>query len=177
MHSKKPHGFVLITVLLFIQAFSLLSTINLSTISLHEKLNYFGLKNITFKRYCQKTLAYLESQIAEKPDACSISLTPATQLGKNPLSWWQTNTCHANVDGVNIYYVVEALLDNTCATVENSINNQAVTFQYYRLTLRALPKWKHGRYVLQSTIALPTTRTCKPSGRVIKIGQQSWREI
>lgn len=162
---NKTKGFILIIVLVFLQIFSLIGLFNISTVTHVMKSNSHLYQGYCLRLKSRQFLQTLEREI--KPE-CIIPITPAPLLGKKPLSFWQVNACHANVDGIRYDYSVEWLGDDACAVMENG--SQA---RYYRLTL------KTGHYLLQSTLAQPisTQKACEGKAHLLQAGRQWLREI
>jgi len=105
-----------------------------------------------------------------------IPITPAIMLKHKSLQWWQINTCHANVNDIQYYFVVEELGEDECSIMDL----RKTTAQYYRITLSAKSNELNGsRYILQSTIAQPSSSiaNCRIQPHLVKQGRQSFREI
>lgn len=173
-------GFVLVTVLLFLQVFSLISLYGLMYASTTMKRNdhlWYGYNDrLKSNQFLQK----LESGVVLDPAACNIPVTPSPVLARKPISWWQLHTCSANADGIRYYYAVESLGDDPCGVTEKGNRNQWLIANYYRITLFMLPdKLKGAKYLLQSTIALSGVQALACEGNLhrVKPGRQTWREI
>lgn len=180
MNKKLSNGFVLVTVLVFLQVFSLMSLYSLMYASATMKGNDHLWYGYIYRVKSNKILHRLESSAMTDMQACIIPVTPATVLALNPTAWWQLNTCSDNVDGIRYYYAVESLGGDPCGIMGKSNNNQLLTAEYYRITLCALPdKLKGAKFLLQSIIALPAVNAarCQRNLHLVKPGRQFWREI
>jgi hypothetical protein len=170
----KSQGFVLFTVLIFLQIFSLISLYHLTTLSVMMKTNYHLQQGGNLRYRSQKILNKIEAALKENLPGCSIPVTPAHLLADKPLSWWQLNACAAKEGNIHAYFVIETLGNDACAKIQDSIA------RYYRITLFAVFDDLHGaKYRLQTTMTLPTlpATACQHKSHAVKSGRQSLREI
>jgi len=173
-------GFVLLTVLVFLQIFSLISLYSLTTVSAMMKSNDHLWQSDHTRLKSHAILQRLESTLTRDISACSIPLTPATVLAKKSLVWWQLHACHGKVNHIEYYYTIESLGNDPCAIIEMRDGNPSMMATYYRMTLYALPyPLKSAHFVLQTTVALSTAHmaTCEQKVHLIKQGRQGFREI
>jgi hypothetical protein len=171
---KTQQGYILLTVLIFMQICSLASLASL----LHTA-NVFKLNNHIWQSYILQYRAHsilqkLEKEIELKPN-CRIPITSSFTLTKQSLEWWKTHACVDHIQGLLYYYVIEALDIDECGLI-NSMNTVRVA-AYYRITLFTLSDKL--RYLLQSTVALPLkpVQACQKKWHHVESGRQMWREI
>lgn len=181
MKVRYSSGFIFVTVLIFLNVFSLLSIYGLMQLSESLKKNARFMEYNRYYLECDKILKRLEAQRAQGIDGCTIPIMPATELSKQPISWWQLNTCSDNVSGIRYYYAVELLGDDACAWIKKAINNPLVTVRYERITLYALvDKIAGAKYRIQSTIVIPNhsmVSSCNTKPHWVHEGRQMWREL
>jgi len=176
---KKSAGFVLMTVLIFMQLFSLISLYSVTTASVIMKSNDHLWQGMKLRQNSQAILQRLSSHVMANNNICFIPLTPASDLAKKTLTWWQLMGCRDNVNGIRYYYVMESLGEDPCAIMQNNSINQPVIAHYYRITLCIIPESKPYCYLLQGTTALPraATLTCQQKSHTVTKGLQSRREL
>jgi hypothetical protein len=180
MSVKYSSGFIFVTVLIFLNLFSLLSIYSFMQLSEALKKNdhFFQNKRDSIEIY--KILKLIETQRVQGIGGCIIPITPAMELAMKPISWWQLNTCSDNVSGIRYYYAVELLGNANCAFIKKVINNQLISVKYERITLYALAdKITGAKYRIQSTIAIPNDEisSCNTKPRWVHEGRQMWREL
>jgi len=180
MQKNASSGFVLITVLVFIQIFSIISLYSLIYAFDSLKRNNHQWTGDINRLTSHMLLQQLETRIATDQTACVIAVTPAPQLAQKPISWWQQHACSDNVRGIRYYYAIEFLGDDPCGVIKENAINQSLIAKFYRITLYLLPdKLKGAKYIIQSSIVLPGVQTSVCEGKLHTIypGRQMWREI
>src|SRR5689334_15861357 len=110
-------GFVLFTLLLFLQLFSSVGLFALLNISMIMKINQHGWDRKINQMKTDYILSLIETNFSTQTVSCLIPVMPVQQLAKEPLSWWQQYSCSGNLDGIRYYYAVEALGKDECAMV------------------------------------------------------------
>ena len=171
------NGFVLPTVLLFMQLFALLGLYCLQAARMEWKMNR---DEWQYRQYEWKAFSLLHDLEDTFHDAtCNAPLMSTAELVKKPDLWWELSSCGGNLAGNQYYYVVEFLGSDPCATILVE-GNQKTTAAFYRVTLRFLPeKNRNIKILLQSTIALPNddASLCADQSHVVVAGRQMWRRI
>jgi hypothetical protein len=171
----KNKGFFLITILIYLMIFSLISLYHLTAISAMMKSNNHLLEAATDHYRNLQILKKLESNFINNISTCSIPITPAATLANKPDSFWLTHACHDYVDRRHAYYTIEALGENACALIEHT----SFIASYYRLTLFLKDDLNGVRYLIQSTIvrSVAPTIACQQNTHIVKPGPQARREI
>lgn len=169
-------GFVLITVLLFLQCFALLSLYGLTNVKLMLKATFDDQKQFAYKQAGKQFLAALSRQTLSTA-TCRIPIAEPTWLASANQNWWQTKACRANYQEIQYYYVVETLGTYPCVLIAMPQGMQAAKFE--RITLLTTSSAWTPLVVMQATIASPDERTatCSQATRTIKQGSQMFREI
>ena len=122
--SVRKNGFVMLSVLVFMQIFTLLGLMAYLSVCLSLKSNAQAWKNL--KQKWQATRLLQQIEVTNLGSFCMIVKTPISHLASMSDSWWQQHGCKSG----EAYYVIEALDDVS--------NNQPVIASYYRITLRLL---------------------------------------
>lgn len=177
---KRLSGFVLITVLIFIQILSLTSLYGFMLAKANMRSNDHLWQGYQYRLQGHKFLQQREAKIGQERVRCAINIVPAPILAQQSIEWWQLNTCSANVAGISYYYAVEFLGDDPCGVIGTNDNKQLLIASYYRISLYLVPdKLKGAKYLLQSTVALPVLQTiiCQNKLHAVKSGRQMWREL
>jgi hypothetical protein len=169
---SKRAGFILMTMLIFLQIFSLISLYGLTRAHVAMKKN-----NYFWKMSLQKLKAKMMLKQLEKRDLslCMIPTTSVTTLTQKSRKWWERNACSEAGNGIYYYYAVESLAIDACGIME-----KAQIAHYYRITLFVLfDKLGLFKYFIQSTIARPENKItdCHDQPHFIQNGRQMWREI
>lgn len=188
-------GFVLLSVLVFLQIFACISCFCLSQTSQSLKINQH--KQMADKNYISTMhiLKHIESQVSCV--SCFISVIGNYDLRHKPLSWWKENACGGQFADVQFYYVVEMLEQNECTIIDNKhdlknypihdhsndkkSNNQEFIAEYYRITLFVLPfNLKSAKRLMQSIYTMPSQyiSTCPSNEKhTVTFGRQTLREL
>ncbi|RDI48812.1 hypothetical protein [Aquicella lusitana] len=178
MKAGVTKGFVLLTVLFFLQLLAFMSLQSLMNISLTTRINGDAWLHELNLRTAGKILREVESNFLQR-EHCSIPVTPAEELAKNPLSWWMAHSCSGNLAGIQYHYVVEFLGEAICTLIRKNENNHLVMAEYYRITLLYWPERdREAAILLQSTWvrAGREASPCQPYHLVLS-GRQMWRQI
>lgn len=181
MNKSSVNGFVMLIVLVFIQLFALMGLYSLTQIMQHMKLNAEIWQKEEYLRQANYILHQIENQLLFTLPLCRISIIPATDMVRKPILWWETHGCSGNFMGIQYYYVLEFLGNESCVSVKKQENNNhGLTVDYYRLTLSCLLNVeKSKKIVLQSTIAKISDKllSCQQRLHEVVLGQQMQREI
>ena len=172
-HSNE-NGVILISVLVFMMAISLLITtaFKFSEMEMQMSLNSY-LETQAFQT-AQTGLFFAYTTLDKKKNVCQIQNTTPENLVNKPNTWWQSNSCCHNKVGKESYqFVFESLQTEPC-----DIINKKYAADYWRITVRVGGKNKPIS-IIQATIAKPikTNKVCKSPKRKITEGLQSWREL
>ncbi len=172
---QSERGFVFISILIFLQIFSLLSMYELLAAANMMKRIGEQEQHEKYVLTADQCLKELEAGMPHSIPACIIQTIPSAELARKPLTWWQQHTCHANSHQIQYYYAIEALGRDDCGMVDDSS-----VANYYRNTIYLLAnKLKHAHIVLQSTIVLAdhANSSCQRIAHHVKLGRQMSREI
>lgn len=162
-------GYILLTVLVFLQICSMASLAGLLHTAKVLRQNNHLWQNQLLSLQAHTILQHLENQIESKLH-CMINTTPAVKLANHTVEWWKANACSDEAAEFHYYYVIETLGVDPCAIIDSRIA------AYYRITLFILSDKL--RYLLQSTIALPAKaiHSCEKNSHHVAQGRQMWRE-
>ncbi|MBX3709257.1 MAG: hypothetical protein KIT56_07505 [Gammaproteobacteria bacterium] len=180
MRKTWSSGMVLITVLVFLQIFSLLSLYSLTYLSQSMKRYSHQWQSHLYQRTSNKILRQLEDVSMVTSTRCRIPMIPSTELKIKDATWWQSHACSGNLGEIRYHYAVEFLGIDPCGMIVKSHHAQSSISKYYRITLYLLPEAFHGKFIMQSTVALPeegTTVLCQDKLHRVQQGRQMWREI
>jgi len=164
----KLKGFVLLTVLLFMQILALLALHVLEQALLANKMS-----QAHYQHYLLFSEAEAVLKIAEAhAPACEIAITNSQQLIKFPLVFWRSLSCSGIFSNFQYYYVTESLGEDPCA----DLSYQNMTANYFRVTLLAILN-NNAKILLQSVIVKPTivTKICHGNHHLVIAGRQTWR--
>lgn len=170
---KKNQGFVMLIVLLFMQVSVLLSLYALESSTLEMKMGHAIFQRTVTISTLDTVLKTLESEIQTTLPNCMIPQTLSSRLVKQPLTWWQTQSCSGNFQAIRYYYVLEPLGVDRCAHIARTDNETA---DYYRLTLFGLSAENDDKVWIQVILIRPdgTSHTCEGTVHSVEIGRQSW---
>jgi len=173
-------GFIFNTVLVFLSLFSLTSLYTFMHISESMKRHERFWVNYHYRIRANQILKKIEQEQLQGRERCIIPNFHVTELSAQSLSWWELNTCSANVNEFRYYYAVELLGEDVCGIIKKNVH-QLFTAKYERVTLYAIPdKVANAKYMIQSTVAIPNHKIDSPCNNAyhpVYEGRQSWREI
>lgn len=176
MRRKSPSGFVLLVVLVFLQFFILLSLFGLTNVKLMLKASY---DNQGYDRLLLAAKQFLFALSNDKNVIanCDIPISEPASIAMQTKSWWQMHACSDNYNGIQYYYVVEALGAYPCTMIIDG--NSTYIAKFDRITLLAESTNWDGHVILQSTKATPSKEQmkCAQTVHFIKEGRQMFREI
>lgn len=173
---KKHYGITLITVLIFLQIFSLFALYELTASRLALKMSHHWYQQQLLLIQSEKILATLEKTIINNPEVCQIPVTNVRELIAKPLSWWQREpVCSGNFQMIQYYYVIEALGMDPCA----AISPEKKGADYFRITLFVTLKNNPAKKIMQSTLVThhAISQSCEGIKHSVKVGRQMWYEI
>ncbi len=177
---RQSSGFVLFTVLIFLQLFVLLSFYSLQQIALTFKMHDVQWTRAQEMHVANRVLRKLEQQLLNNELNCQRPYMASTTLSQQPLSWWQQMTCQGNESGMIYYYFVEFIAHDACAMMSEVNQPQLLIAAYYRITLRMVSaKRQQSNLILQSTVSKPvvTSSSCNATMHHVSAGRQMWREL
>ncbi|MFZ2314287.1 MAG: hypothetical protein WAW86_01335 [Gammaproteobacteria bacterium] len=168
---KKHQGYILLFVLLFLQAFSALSLYTLSALSSYIKSTRHLQQKYQHLLIEKQILQKLEADIPTLPPACFVEISTVTWINRSESGWQQT-ACFETYQGYPYAYAVEFLDTNNCAFTDS---NHILTAAYYRITVKLLAAPR----LLQSIVIYPkrSSDTCKGEKHQVVPGRQMWREL
>jgi Tfp pilus assembly protein PilX len=175
MHNKN-HGYILLIVLLFIQAITLLSLYSLQNVWMEYKINQYDLHRLKNINLLKHVMNIIEQQLQETIPSCVIQTTSTEIIKSHSLDWWKTTSCTGIFQSIQYYYVLEALGDDSCAHI---VQTKTSIAEYYRVTLLGLYNDNESRLLLQSTFikASPQHSVCDGVIHPVRTGQQTLLEL
>jgi hypothetical protein len=166
-------GAGLLTVLVFLEIFTLLSLYSLRASLWNSQTTQEYWQNNQLYAASEKFLADTEHEFSQSDFSCHISPVPAAVLPLQPLSWWQSQACAGKINFFQYYFVIEDLGVDACALLLPDQNAH-----YYRITLLTTMTVRPGeKILLQSTIITPRRRlrVCAETPHDVRAGRQSSR--
>ena len=178
-HKKKRahRGFVLFTVLIFLQLFSLLGVLSLMSAILELKSTYHAWRQDKERWKSLQIMNGIESDMLNHLPPCEIAPLSTEKIVDMPNAWWQAHACSG---GKHVAYVIENLGLDPCSVMMRKDSNTSQAVIFYRLTLRnAALKEKSAKIILQSTIAIPSSAraTCAEVLHPVRAGRQMRRQL
>jgi len=179
MSHYKMRGYVLITVLVFLQLLSCLGLYELASVSttLRESQRYWSHELEVLK--ATDILTKLETNVLSGNLTCLVPNISSSELAKKPETWWEQKTCYQSHSQAH-YYMVESLGDDPCGIMSKNQSNQVITAHYYRITLlMIIDKIKGAKLILQSTLAKlgSDTLSCTEQMHRVILGRQMLRKL
>lgn len=171
---KRKKGVILLTVLLFISLFSLMSLYTLNMAALSHKNNRYDWEKMSMLIKAERLMSKIEIQSLSQ-----CRLEPKITASNKPFSWWKKWGCVDKSADLECYHLVQALGPDHCAYIK-PIDNQMMIAEYYRITLLC---WTGDiqdlKLLLQSTVikAGKSSRVCSSISRRVSVGRQTLREI
>jgi hypothetical protein len=169
----KLSGFALISVLVFLEIFAVITVFCLHSASWELTLATARFEKNKMSQSARTILQNVE--FLAETSACYIPVTPAYQLSSQPIAWWEKHSCAGNFNLFQYYYVVEPLQDDSCALLDTGR-----AAHYSRITLLTMLKADHRiKMILQSSVitAGNVLPHCESALHAVKLGRQSAREI
>ncbi|MEO8402079.1 MAG: hypothetical protein ABI597_09855 [Gammaproteobacteria bacterium] len=174
--NKNSHtGFILITVLIFLQVLSLLGWYAVENVLLEIKTSRNFIKQSRLLNHAELFLEQIEQEVLVQLPSCQISpMNPEATMNQT-ITWWQSVSCAGNFQRFQYYYIVESLGADPCAYLAHNRSSA----DYYRITLFFTSESIQSKVFLQSTIVLPIqlSQQCNEKRHEVQLGRQSWREI
>lgn len=168
--TQASDGFILLTVLIFVQLFSLIAMESIAWLIEDKR----SIKLLARQRNLQlKTLSLISQMNSPVTAACSGGHYAAGSLPRKPLSWWQDHACRGVTNGGEYYYFQEPLELNVCNAENKSV-------RYDRNTLLYLPgKDFYSAMLYQSMITSinDTNIPCQGEPKMIPLGLQHLRQL
>ncbi|MDR3478797.1 MAG: hypothetical protein P4M14_12300 [Gammaproteobacteria bacterium] len=175
-------GFVLITVLLFLQIFAILSLYALQTNLLQNKIaGQFWHKHLE-QVSAEALLLSLEKNKQLDASACVVPSMSVITFTTQTIDWWQSVSCTGNFNLFQYYYVIERLGADACSYIEqaNEGGSIRVKANFVRLTLLLVNQQNlNEKVMLQTVLVLASLNDeiCETTPYRVTPGRQSWREL
>jgi hypothetical protein len=175
-------GFALITVLLFLQVFAVLSLYALQTEILKNKMTgQFWHKHLE-QISAEALLVQLEHNMQSDSQPCVIPVTSAVTFIHQTLDWWESVSCSGNFNSFQYYYVIERLGADSCSDIEQEDIGSAnkTDINALRLTLLMVNHNNVTEKVMLQTVLLLEPKddgVGHGNASLAKAGRQSWREL
>lgn len=172
----KQKGLVILLVLVFMQLLALLNWYAIQSVFLLEKLSKNAMFSETLYYQAKQELSHAETLLMLNLPDCMIPVTDVNQLQLKPLDWWTAKSCSGNFQSIQYYYVVESLMTDACAIIDQVQNTSAA---YFRITVFLYSTVNGAKIFMQSTLVRPNVsqQPCKGVPHPILPGRQSWREL
>lgn len=171
---KTNEGIVLITVLLFMQLFTILGLFALQNGFLAKLSSYAFYQQDKHRRQIEQILIQVEINWIP---ACLIPAISRDELLIKPLDWWKSREmCTGQKNQLQYYYAIENLGEDPCAYRGDQISKSAY---YFRVTVLTFLEHQKTKELLQSTIIKMdnAVRKCEGQPHPIIPGRQSWRKL
>jgi hypothetical protein len=173
MRPVKHSGFALISLLIFLEIFAVITLFCLHSASWEIKLAQARFEKNKMSQAAHTILQNVE--FLTETAACRVPITSAYQLSLQPSSWWEKHSCAGNFNLFQYYYVIERLQLDPCALLHTGR-----LAQYSRITLLTVLKADHRvKMILQSSVitAGGVSAHCETGLHNVNSGRQSLREI
>jgi hypothetical protein len=181
MTHQYQNGFVLLTVLVLLQIFSLMGLYGLTQASLALQRENVRWQREEYARLSGQILGRIETGHVIDSGSCRILVTPVSKLAEKPESWWEINTCSDNFSGIRYYYAIESMGSDSCGIVGLEAGKHLLIAHYYRISLLIIPhdKKAEAALLLQSAVIRPgkPVDSCDHSPHIVYTGRQMRREI
>ncbi len=174
---KRKRGYVLLTVLLFIQIYALLTLSVLEQIILEQHLLSEQKNRRHLLEAAERRLSQLLQGYSEETSFCALSPLAPEQLSQQPLAWWLSSACTEKNGSWRYYYIVENLGMDPCAQIRGHPQGQAA---YYRLSLLTdREEDENQKVLLQATLITESSHSehCDHLRHWVDLGPQSWHEL
>jgi hypothetical protein len=173
---KANQGMALITVLIFMQIWTLLGICSLEMAWLMKKINA-GVHQKNQIQFAGETiLKQAENKMNQDSSHCLVNVMSTSELLSKSLVWWQSHSnCKGLLASLPYYYIAELIGEDPCGYFKSSSiakDNPA----YFRISVLI---YKNNPMILQSTIILPVTKTatCVNAYHEVYVGRQMWRHL
>lgn len=174
---NKCHGFVLLSILVFISLSSLLGlhALNLALNNVKRTEHLWQHERTWYS--AQQALTMIENQPIVSHAACLVPWISSAELAKKPMTWWQ-HRCSGNLAGIRYHYCLELLAKIPCVKGKNT-DQSLFNAVFYRISLLALPPIKGAKIILQSVVvsAQQIEGICTGEPRVVHVGRHMWRSL
>lgn len=172
MSKMDETGIVLITVLLFLQLFTILGLFALQNGFLAKMTSQAFYQHDKDQRQAEYILSEVEKNGSV---SCLTTVTERNDWISKPLDWWKSSAmCAGHKNHYQYYYAIESLGEDPCAYMEGQANKLA---HYYRVTVLVLSENQKQKELLQSSIIKMDNmvRECEGKPHPIIPGRQMWR--
>ena len=172
---KKHRGFVMVTVLVFLQLFSIASATVLTFIhSMHKNGEQYW-RYGEWQAKIDVVFTEMIDEIMSGHAAIHHDVFSSSRLIKLPYEWWQQQANMKN----DLYYFIEGLGKDSCGVIENNPTQEYVP-DYYRITVAVFPHGSAGeKWLWQETVASLARKTepCQSKTHFVQYGIQTVRMI
>lgn len=177
-YKKNDLGIVLISVLLFLQLWTMLGLYLLQASLFSQKISQTYRQHYSLLSLTNNILQGIELHTIPDDAMCMIRQTTRHDLVFKSFDWWQTYACKQGLDKIDYYYVIEPLSVNVCMKSHDDVES-LIPVKYFRITLLAYSNNKVFREFLQSTVIKldNTHRDCADGYVDVRLGRQSWRRL
>jgi hypothetical protein len=152
LHVKKSQGFVLLIVMIYLQALMLTGAVVMRVLDRDLRKHVAGVRLLGLTYQAEKLLGNLERTAGT---TCVVPLVSPVSLRKKPMSWWKGAACHGVLAG-NEYYFAKEILNPDRNGLVKTMNKQQLSATIYRNTLLYVSRVNQfGSVLLQSTTAVP----------------------
>jgi len=172
---SKQTGFILIVVLLFLQAFSLLSLSSLANSNMMLKMVRQRVQKENMASTMESHLKRIEQQLlVNQVSTCIKTQTFYTSLLHADFAWWQNHACGDHQQPFQFFYVIETVGQEAC-----TVTDQSGVADYYRITLVSFLKNTTERSGFMQTLVVKNSQALEPCYATlhhVSVGRQWWRE-
>jgi hypothetical protein len=180
IHKVKAAGFILFSVLLFLQIFTLSGLYGVMLASSLSRRGYYQWHTQVTHYQAQQVMQQIEIYLQSHVPLCIISPISASLLASYKNEWWKEFSCHGNFAVTQYYYVVEILGKDPCSSIYKQEALQSLIAEYYRISLLFLPDANtFAKNLLQSVIVKANDEPliCAGERHFTALGRQMQREL
>jgi hypothetical protein len=180
MFLNKDRGYMLLTVIIFLQILACLGVYGLLSVSTSLRSSEHRMMRETNFLAAKQALREVERAVMVEGVTCLIPVTLSSDLANKPLDWWQQKACYMYQPNYSYYYVIEWLQDDECGLIGKYNENHILTAKYYRITLfTVFADMKAAKLILQSTLAKASINplSCFNKTHLVISGMQMMREL
>jgi len=179
MFIYRVHGFVLLSVLIFLQIMTAFAIGALLMNKRHIKLLAEEIQQKKDMNQAKSKLIQIEKKLFSDGAKCLIKPVSTISLMTASPDWWELHGCREDNENLSLFYIVEHEGEDPCAILDKNNDNQYLVGNYYRITLLALSKDRPARMMLQSVAVLPVKASvsCDQKVRKIQAGRQQYQEF
>lgn len=176
---KIQRGYVLLTILVFLQVISMAGLFSLTRARYILKTAYQHWLMQQDRQSSELALIDIESVVLQRQLLCQLPVTTMQAIKDKTLAWWRQTGCEIIKNENEYRYVIEDLGLDVCARLK-SAGDQPLVADYIRITLFVLPQDIKGAKILfQSVIvkAVASAKHCSETLHYVNQGRQMLREL